>query len=659
MSEDIDRIAASMRRADEKMDEVEHKIFGRKAIKRPTANKVCRNDAGLPKVVKTVSPGESRVREATAAIASFLSRDDRSKPKCTPDMWDTTDGELQQLMMYVLSSAHVTTNERYADTAARTSFVVARDTHDVNAFATVAEEGEMIVLLGGAIRMANLLSAAYVGSTALKDSGTYKGNLFAQIIEAMGRYCIECEAAISPDAACRFGEGHNLHLIMADATLRKRARSFAAGMLVGILAHEFGHLALGHCHGTRPNPEVSRNMEREADSFASSVISSSPFGDYLIFGSILWESVWVWVQDTTGEIESSHPLSRERLSDLIRANPSTADELGIGIPIAKEPLQIPGAAGVRGRMPFTKQGLPRNSVRFRFDQLRGTANGFMGHSERKVSIDELEKFFSATSDEIGQFFELARNSAVFTGVDSFRDKLGRVSFAFDESDEDGDLSVSTGVQAEFGLVGTTIKLEAAFVRYAQLAAALLVKDKKYGTHDLNSFMNDGCVNFDDFTPDYVVALAERFDVSKVLSNPKARRMALTISGGMLLLNVASEVALVVLRYVSQSNYDYDDLCVEQVLDADQTACRVVEQSDFSSALLESQLLRLFLVSKKDGGEDSDSGYPFGMSRLARFVSENPGMAKKLGVVIPEKKRFRAAWRSSSTATMSAVAWWEN
>ena len=656
MSEDIDRIAASMRRAEEKMEEVEHKIFGKKPLKRPTANKVYGNGAHLPKVVKAVPSVENRVLEANTAIASFLSRDDKEKPKCTPDMWDTTDGELQQLMMYVLSSAHVTANERYADTAARISFVVARDTHDVNAFATVAKEGELIVLLGGAIRMANLLAAAYVGSTALKDSGKYNGNLFAQIVASMGQYCLKCKAAISPKAACRFGEDHNLHLIMADATLGRRARSFAAGMIVGVLAHEFGHLALGHCHGTRPNLEVSRNMEREADSFASSIISSSPFGDYLIFGSILWESVWVWVQDTTGEIESSHPLSRERLSDLIRANPSTADELGIGIPIAKEPLQIPGAS-VRGNMPFTQQGLPRNSVMFRLDQMCGAAHSFMGLSGKKVTIDELKKFFSATSNEIEQFYELARNSSVFTEVDSYRDKLGRVSFAFDELDDDGDLSYTTGVQAEFGLIGTTIKLEAAFVRYAQLAALLLVKDKKYGTHDLDSFMNDGRVNFDDFTFDHVVALADRFDVGKVLANPRARRMALTISGGMLLLNVASEVALVALRYVSRSNYNYDELCIEQVQDADQMAFRVVEQSDFSSTLLESQLLRLFLISKRD--IDEEPSYPFGMSRFAQFVADNSGMAKKLGVVIPDKERSRAAWRPSSTATMSAVAWWEN
>ena len=79
------------------------------------------------------------------------------------------------------------------------------------------------------------------------------------------------------------------------------------------------------------NLEISRNQEREADSFASSVISSSPFGDYLVFGTILWEAVWVWVERATGQIASTHPLASERLADLIRANPSVASEIGLSL----------------------------------------------------------------------------------------------------------------------------------------------------------------------------------------------------------------------------------------------------------------------------------------------------------------------------------------
>ena len=267
--------------------------------------------------------------EPEGASSGFLSRK-KTTAACTADMWDTSDAELGQLMAYVTSSSHVTTNTRYAQTAAGLSFQIDRETNDVNAYASVDEDGgESIVLLGGMIRMANLLSAAYVGSGVVDASGNRNDGLLVRAVSALGRYCLVCKGAISPKQACRFALRHGLHRIMGDSALRRKAKSFSAGMITCILAHELGHLALGHCCGEHPNLEVSRNTEREADSFASSVISSSPFGDYLIIGSILCESVWVWVQNATGAIETTHPLARERLADLIRANPSTAAELGM------------------------------------------------------------------------------------------------------------------------------------------------------------------------------------------------------------------------------------------------------------------------------------------------------------------------------------------
>lgn len=249
-------------------------------------------------------------------------------PACSPEMFDTSPNELLQLMQYVCSSPHVTSNVQYAAVTGRLVFSAEAKDATINAFATVRDGNTpMIMLLGGAIRFANLVSAAYVGSMAARKGGGQ--NPLPEITAAFGRFCLDCRGSIAPEQACRFAEQYNLHLVMADPTLGRKARSFASGLLIGVLAHEFGHLALGHCYGQRVNLEVSRNQEREADSFASSVISSSPFGDYLVFGTILWEAVWVWVEEATGQVATTHPLSRERLADLIRANPSVAAEFGL------------------------------------------------------------------------------------------------------------------------------------------------------------------------------------------------------------------------------------------------------------------------------------------------------------------------------------------
>ena len=249
----------------------------------------------------------------------------------SPEMWETSPNELLQLMQYVCASPHVTSNKKYAELPQKLNFDVRMTDPTVNAFAMVAPgDVPTITLLGGAIRFANLVSSAYVGASVAREKNGGR-NPLPEITAALGKWCLEKRASFTSAGTCSFAEKYNLHLVMLEPTLARKARSFSAGLLIGILAHELGHLALGHCHGRRVNLEVSRNQEREADSFASSVISSSPFGDYLVFGTILWEAVWVWVEKATGQTASTHPLASERLADFIRANPSAASEFGLTI----------------------------------------------------------------------------------------------------------------------------------------------------------------------------------------------------------------------------------------------------------------------------------------------------------------------------------------
>ena len=281
--------------------------------------KVTAESSSKMAVRQSSAPDEIRAVVSVAAVP----------PTVSPEMWETTANELLQLMQYVCSSPHVTSNAKYAELPAKLHFNAKAADPTVNAFATLANGSDpVIMLLGGAIRFANLVSAAYVGASAAKARNGGK-NPLPEITAALGECCLRNKAVFSSATACEFAQKYNLHLVMADPALARKAKSFAAGLLIGILAHEFGHLALGHCYGNRVNLEVSRNQEREADSFASSVISSSPFGDYLVFGTILWEAVWVWVEEATGQVATTHPLSRERLADLIRANPSVAAEFGL------------------------------------------------------------------------------------------------------------------------------------------------------------------------------------------------------------------------------------------------------------------------------------------------------------------------------------------
>jgi Zn-dependent protease with chaperone function len=101
-------------------------------------------------------------------------------------------------------------------------------------------------------------------------------------------------------------------------------------MMAQVIGHELGHIALGHTLGTSANLEVSRNQEREADSFASSVLSTCPFGEYLVAGPVVWELIWVWCEHAGNRrIAATHPLSKERLMEFIRANKDESEAIGM------------------------------------------------------------------------------------------------------------------------------------------------------------------------------------------------------------------------------------------------------------------------------------------------------------------------------------------
>lgn len=311
----------------EKIDEIQARIDARMRELDARMGKLsgeATETRAVPAAVR--APGNAAAEGIRAAVAL----PNVPAAPADPKMWETSPNELLQLMQYVCSSPHVTSNLKYAELARKLQFNVNAEESAVNAFSAVLKgDTPTITLLGGAIRFANLAAAAYVGAAAAREKPG-EGNPLPEITAALGKWCLAHKGAFTPAATCEFAERYNLHMVMADPALARKAKSFSAGLIIGILAHELGHLALGHCHGNRVNLEVSRNQEREADSFASSVISSSPFGDYLVFGMILWETVWVWVEEANGTTATSHPLSSERLADLIRANPSIAAELGIG-----------------------------------------------------------------------------------------------------------------------------------------------------------------------------------------------------------------------------------------------------------------------------------------------------------------------------------------
>ena len=130
-----------------------------------------------------------------------------------------------------------------------------------------------------------------------------------------------------------------LDRFLIDETVLAKAKSIAAGGVVGVLAHEIGHQVLGHGYQEGKdsiNNEVRRNFESQADLFASSVMSSSPFGEYVFAGRVF--ALWVRMRQTDPILRKlparklDHPIDRERFVALVLANKEKAAALGIAIP---------------------------------------------------------------------------------------------------------------------------------------------------------------------------------------------------------------------------------------------------------------------------------------------------------------------------------------
>ena len=257
-----------------------------------------------------VSRSAATVENAAAQAAAYL----------TP-----TQEEFLQWWDAVRGSMHVRMNESYNASASKVKLQYLSDNDQINAFAARAQDGDgyLIAFYGGAVRFSRLASLA-VAVDMCGRPGT--ASRFAKTIDTGGMMSRKMAMDVMSD--CGLDEAFSL------PGVQTKAQAVSAGMIIGVLAHEMGHVCLGHVMGPNyygMNQEIGRNHEREADSFASSITAATPFGEYVYEGTLFWHYVLAQ-QEGNEAVESTHPLERERLENLIRANSSKASALGIGLP---------------------------------------------------------------------------------------------------------------------------------------------------------------------------------------------------------------------------------------------------------------------------------------------------------------------------------------
>ena len=241
-----------------------------------------------------------------------------------------SEAEIEQLYSYIVSAPFVAENLQYSKRLKDIPFIYMATNDIVNAVSgrsVVEHEGKKdlvfhTVFFGGAARYARLVGLA----AALQDAG--HKDMLKKFVVAMPRsFCARC----TEKDCVEFISANGLAPAIVDEKIRQKAVSYSSGTIVSVLAHECGHHALGHLLSFREkaNLEIDRNEEREADSFASSVISASPFGEYIFAGTLFWHYAVAMQSDTDSDLARDHPLSRERFENFVRANAEKAAAMGI------------------------------------------------------------------------------------------------------------------------------------------------------------------------------------------------------------------------------------------------------------------------------------------------------------------------------------------
>ena len=251
-----------------------------------------------------------------------------------PVMLKTRREEMEQIAAFVITSPHVQTNPAYKSRAERTHFFFAAEDDTVNAFATDCRHPQidldppMIVVMGGLANSTRLIALALAQDKVQQNPESR--HLLISVIHAIGNCINEQQGQLEMEFAETIYTNSGLELSCKNQEVQRRARSYGAAMNMSVLAHELGHIVLGHTLGVTLSMEASRNQERQADSFAATIAGTSPFSDYTVAGGIFWWVLLTWREEVCDpENATTHPHSRERLMDYIRANQSQAAALGM------------------------------------------------------------------------------------------------------------------------------------------------------------------------------------------------------------------------------------------------------------------------------------------------------------------------------------------
>jgi len=237
----------------------------------------------------------------------------------------TTKQDIELLFEMVRKSNYVAGNSDYKRKAENTKIEFAENDNTVNAWAqSFTTDLHGITILNG---ICNTSKVAAIALAYFKQYGEDAGGIgrLALCMRNIGHKIVE-NSYYFPISSIQ--EVINEMEYDIDDTITLEAKSYAAGGILSVIAHEQGHICLSHTLREVMSDETSRNDERQADLFGCNVSVTTPFGSHIVLATLFSEVVFAWMQGNN-EIATTHPISRERVYNTVNAHDVVLKTLGI------------------------------------------------------------------------------------------------------------------------------------------------------------------------------------------------------------------------------------------------------------------------------------------------------------------------------------------
>lgn len=213
---------------------------------------------------------------------------------------------LEQIFKHICGSAYVMNNPIYHEYASNTQ-IAANSSYEVNAYAMSIPDTNKskIVVYDGLITAVCLVGAILADHADNKNLALLR----ARLKSVADKLAHASEPSDISDIIASFG------IDVSNPILLDRMETYTYYGVAAVVAHELGHIVLGHCTAGDWTEVISRNNERQADLFACQIIEVFPAKSYGIYANLFVEVLLLWMSPTNYQ-PTTHPHSKERVYNM-------------------------------------------------------------------------------------------------------------------------------------------------------------------------------------------------------------------------------------------------------------------------------------------------------------------------------------------------------